>query len=548
MKKLLYFCIALFLLILLALPTTVAAEKINSFDVVIDVQADGHIQITEEILYDFSDLSRHGIYRDIPLSSKVANKYRNLQITPVEILRNAQPEPYTTSLKGQLFSFKIGSANNKISSSHLYQIRYKVQNALGNFTTHDELYWNVTGNDWQIPIQRATAKINSPDSISPTSSRCFAGNSGDQTACLSHTTTSFLHENLRPQQGLTIVVAYPPQSFPASILNDQPASSLPDLRIILIFALSYITLVNLPLTLFLYQKYYRHKPKAAPPHVNFDLPADSQNKRLPPALAGTIDTAILDQNDVIATIYDLAIRRHIRIKQQSHDTNFLVFKQSKSKYYLEKLEGQAADSLSSHEAILLQRLFQDHNLVDLETLNKDFYKTFQQLEKDIYQQLITRGFYISNAKQHHLKLLLLGSFSIFFGAVIPGLMLLHLANQHTNRTTLGNKIDAQIDGLKLFLQKMDRNYTWQTSQLAIVEQMIPYAIAFGYINEFMDQLQIIMPDYQPTWYSGTANFYSATPSLISSFSTNISTSHPSSSGSSSGFSGGGGGGGGGGSW
>ncbi|GIW59875.1 MAG: hypothetical protein KatS3mg087_0941 [Patescibacteria group bacterium] len=112
-KKLLYYCIALFLLIH---PTTVVAEQITSFDVTIDVATDGHIQVTEEILYNFSDLSRHGIYRDIPLSSKVANKYRKLQITPVEILRNAQPEPYTTSLKGQLFSFKIGSANNKVTT------------------------------------------------------------------------------------------------------------------------------------------------------------------------------------------------------------------------------------------------------------------------------------------------------------------------------------------------------------------------------------------------------------------------------------------------
>jgi Predicted membrane protein (DUF2207) len=37
-----------------------------------------------------------------------------------------------------------------------------VLNALTFFDTHDELYWNVTGNGWEPPIERVTAEIDLP--------------------------------------------------------------------------------------------------------------------------------------------------------------------------------------------------------------------------------------------------------------------------------------------------------------------------------------------------------------------------------------------------
>lgn len=97
---------------------------------------------------------------------------------------------------------------------------------------------------------------------------------------------------------------------------------------------------------------------------------------------------------------------------------------------------------------------------------------------------------------------------------------------------------------------MSREYSWQAKNFYFVEKMIPYAMALGFINEYMEQLKILKPDYKPTWYSGAGNFYSVYPVFATSMSSNITTSAPSSSSgfSGGGSSGGGGGGGGGGSW
>jgi hypothetical protein len=37
-----------------------------------------------------------------------------------------------------------------------------VRNAVRYFEDHDEFYWNVTGNDWSVPIDHVTALVSLP--------------------------------------------------------------------------------------------------------------------------------------------------------------------------------------------------------------------------------------------------------------------------------------------------------------------------------------------------------------------------------------------------
>ena len=39
---------------------------------------------------------------------------------------------------------------------------FKTNRQLGFFDTHDELWWNVTGNGWMFPIDRVTSTITLP--------------------------------------------------------------------------------------------------------------------------------------------------------------------------------------------------------------------------------------------------------------------------------------------------------------------------------------------------------------------------------------------------
>ena len=48
---------------------------------------------------------------------------------------------------------------------HTYVLRYTTTRQLGFFDGYDELYWNVTGNGWRFPIDRAEVRIRLPQAV-----------------------------------------------------------------------------------------------------------------------------------------------------------------------------------------------------------------------------------------------------------------------------------------------------------------------------------------------------------------------------------------------
>ena len=54
----------------------------------------------------------------------------------------------------------FGSADRMLpAGEHTYVFNYRADRMLGYFAEHDELYWNVTGNDWAFPIDAAGATV-----------------------------------------------------------------------------------------------------------------------------------------------------------------------------------------------------------------------------------------------------------------------------------------------------------------------------------------------------------------------------------------------------
>ena len=541
-------------------PVKARAETIHSFDVKITLAKDGTFNVAEKINYDFEGRLRHGIYRDIPLSRGVGDKFRNLKITPIQFLRDDKPENYSASYSGNIISFKIGKANETVTGTHAYTLIYKVENGISNFSDHDELYWNVTGNEWKFPIENASITVVPPSGVPIQKSTGYTGAYGSRDKYFkSYMSGSDLIAKttvrLSPNEGFSIVAAFPANTFPKSMLSDQDMAGISSARNQTIFGIIFILILILnaviPITIIIWYRKTHHKElNFGNPFVNFDIPKNKDGTRLSPAEAGTTDTARLDQNDIVGTIFDLAIRKYILIEQITDQSSFLGFDTSHKEYKIKKLDYPKGDSLLPHEQILIQRLFEAGNEVKIDDLRSDFYKTFEKLEEALFEELVRKGYYQKNPKTQNQLLVAVSIFCLFFFLFLPAIAFFILSRILNGRTSLGDEIDWRVDGLKLFLSKMSRNYKWQADQLAIVEQMIPYAIALGYVDKFMEQLKIIYPDYKPGWYTGNAPFYLMSSSLFHSLNSGLTTSDPSSSSGfgGGGFSGGGGGGGGGGSW
>src|SRR5690606_7487033 len=136
-----------------------ADERIRNFDVEIQVETDGSVAITEtiEITVEHAQI-RRGIIREMPLGSSGRAGFHVL-----EIRRNGYPEPWSSEFSGDRIAIRIGHPDSLLERTlHIYTIRYRMEDQVGYTDEYDEIYWNATGNEWNFPIDRATARVTLP--------------------------------------------------------------------------------------------------------------------------------------------------------------------------------------------------------------------------------------------------------------------------------------------------------------------------------------------------------------------------------------------------
>ena len=157
---------AALLLICFWLPGFASAdERILDFNSDITVDADGSMMVEETIQVRAEGLEiHHGIFRDFPLSYRDSSGlYHKVDFRILQVMRDGHPEPYHTVERSNGIRIYMGDKNTNINPGvYRYTLIYDTARQLGFFPDHDELYWNVTGNGWSFPIDRASAIVNLP--------------------------------------------------------------------------------------------------------------------------------------------------------------------------------------------------------------------------------------------------------------------------------------------------------------------------------------------------------------------------------------------------
>ena len=172
------------------------ALVIEQFDAEINVLPSGRIHVSEAIRFGFTG-SWNGVFRDIPVRYETFQGFNyHLDLNVGSVLdEGGQPLEYEESREGQYKRVKIWvpGATDEARTVH---IDYSVENALrfidpedSDFEAgHDELYWNVTGDEWEIPIQAATARIVVPPEVTGLAARVYTGPVGSSTTSNATTT------------------------------------------------------------------------------------------------------------------------------------------------------------------------------------------------------------------------------------------------------------------------------------------------------------------------------------------------------------------------
>jgi uncharacterized membrane protein len=195
-----------------------ADERILSFASRITVNPDATMTVAETITVRAQGVDiKRGVYRDFPTRYKdrLGHAY-NVGFTVIGVSRDGQPEDYHLDKIGRGIRVYMGKSDVYLTpGEYTYQLIYRTNRQLGFFETHDELYWNVTGNEWKFPIDHAEAVVQLPANIphSEISIEGYTGPTGSKAQNYSASVDPEPHietnRGLAAREGLTLVVTWP---------------------------------------------------------------------------------------------------------------------------------------------------------------------------------------------------------------------------------------------------------------------------------------------------------------------------------------------------
>lgn len=574
-----------FFISLLFFPNQIVAAEdwaIENFQSDIKIQDNGEVLVIETIEVDFRSLQRHGIFRQIPYIYQNANgsKY----YTEIKVLEaNHQ---YKVTTENNFVVVRLGNSKATVSGKQNYTIKYLVRGVLRNFQDYDELYWNVTGNNWEVPINKATSTVILPKG-EILSATCYQGPVGSKQSCSKAdkevTQANFSAENLSAGSGLTVAVGYPAGLVP--LIRVEAPQSVGEVLFtpINLAAAVAVLLVGLAAVYSLWwhkgrdfwvRKRYIDDPLAkheAKPIsasetivVEFTPPED-----LRPGEIGALQDQTADTLDITATIVDLANRGFLIVTEKNKTWLF------GSKDYILKSTAKDNAGLYRYEQLLLESLFEEKPEIALSSLKNKFYKDLAKVKESLTAHLVKKGFFPESPTRVKIiysvaaiivlviaaALILLGFgqriailISVGGALALVGAAFLIVAQFMSRRSANGREMYIRAQGYKMFIERAEKYRQQFFEKKNLFNEVLPYAIVFGVTAKFAKAFEKMgVEAQQPSWYHGSGAFHAAAfATSMNSFSTSVSSaiaSSPSSSGSGGGGSSGGGfGGGGGGSW
>ena len=563
--------VPLVVLLLALSATSLAAQRsysIERFDAQIRVNRDASIDVTETITAQFVG-SYNGLYRVIPIEYRNAQGLNwtlgvSLQSARDDQGQNLRTEP---SRQGASIKYKVWIPG-AVNTTKTLVLRYHATNGLRFFDEHDELYWNVTGDEWEVPIRAATAEIDLPAAAAGLRAIAFNGMYGS-TARDARVTIDgpvvriTMPHTLEYHEGLTAVVGWDKGLVTAPTVTDRAMETATS---------NWPLLIPIPVLLFVFWRWWRggRDPRQRPIAVQYEPPAG-----MSPGEAGTLLDNTVDMRDITATLVDLAVRGFLRIEEQQNPKLFGLFGGGTT-YTLLRLK--PADGLAGHERAVFDGIFSHGDHVPLDELKDEFYTRLGPIRNAIYDQLKRSGFYQNRpdkVKQVWLgcgigfailvgvggafvaAAFLLTPVSFVIAAIVSGIILVIFAQIMPARTEAGTRTLEQVLGFEEFLRRVESDNLKRVivGHPELFDKYLPYAMAFGVERQFARAFEGIYTQ-APQWYVGPSmmnfnvgHFSSSMSHLSTVASTTMSSSPRSSSGSGfggGGSSGGGGGGGGGG--
>lgn len=559
---------------------------VTNFHSVINLDEKGNAQITESITVYFPK-TRHGFFRWIPNEVRLENNKKLKQPIAVTTLyyqklptagvtqTGEKVSAYSSSTSsGNYTVLKIGEADTIISGAYTYTISYTMKKAVRFQTGYQELYLNITGDQWEIPILKASAEIKPTTGSEET--KCFTGSSGLLQAFCSVTVanTAFqFNTTAAPNllaEGLTIAIKYADKTFlPPSKMEQLLAQFLP------------FTPLLLPLFAFMYgfstwKKYGKNISLfAIPPIFLPTKEMETENLSIQASLLSMRTKGV----STLAELIRIAERGLLSISYVDGKVSLKLTPEQQVR--LPEFLATQPQSLSTTIKTLTDNFSADTSISALMNVHTEMAQAKQKAAAEFKETV-----YITDKSESTQFIFVVwsiisfvGGFLFFFvfekfleegwillpiSLIISGIIFAIFASGMLKRTKEGDSLYRDLLGLKKYIKAAEVKrlefFNDPKKMIAHFEQILPYAVVLGLDRKWTKEFGPVLEqlNYQPTWMSSNVPLYNALPHVYAGMASQMNSSMmtistpPQSSGSSfgggGGFSGGGSGGGGGGSW
>lgn len=554
------FAALLSLCLLFAASASARELQIRKFSAKIFVEQDASLNVTETIQANFIG-EWHGLYRTIPVVYVTPqgfdySLYVNLLSATDASGRQLKVE---SSRERHYLKWKI-YVDNAIDAERTIVLNYRVKNGLKFFEDHDELYWNITGDEWDVPIQDAGAQIFLPEGVTGVRATDFTGayQSRAQNASThisGNVVDVTMNEPLGFHEGLTVAVAWNKGAIQEPGAGDSISLFLSSNWPVFFPVFVFIFMFWLWLT-------RGRDPRTGPVAVQYAPP-----EGLTPAEAGALVDDNAGMRDVTATIVDLAVRGYLTIEEKDSSHMMGLVHNKDYVFHLKKATREWA-GLKGHELVLLSALFSNGVMTDvpLSSLQNRFYKDLPGITNSVLDELMERGYF-----QHRPDYvrgafvgggIVLAALMFFLGfavaqrmgmapmpfviaGILSGAIIVAFGWFMPARTVKGARALAGVLGFEDFLTHVESDRMARVSQTPeTFEKFLPFAMALGVEKKWVGAFQNIYTQ-PPSWYQG--GFYNGNfNSMVFASNLNAMTAHtatmlasaPRSSGG-SGFGGGG---------
>lgn len=311
------------------------------------VNENNTIDISEKITARFLYSTKHGIYRNIPVVSKVTinengkqkDYFQRVEITNVKGNQNA-----VKSIDDENMIIRFGSEDKyqPVNQDVLFTLEYTINLGKDYAETFDMFYYSLIGPDWDTEIKKFNFSVTMPKDFDANNLKFYTGKYGSTEEFADYTVTNKVItgsiSNVNPGNALTASLVLPQNYFSTAETITFESSKV----------IMYITISILALVVVLYL--LRNKQDTLVSPVEFYAP-DGMN----PVEVGAIYNGNVTTQDISSLIVYFASKKYLKI---TVDENKHVI--------LTKLK-DINPKAKSYEKKLFDRLFVSGDTINLDT-------------------------------------------------------------------------------------------------------------------------------------------------------------------------------------